>query len=94
MALTQNYVEHGNVGEEAEDEGDAVEGDEDGELAVVEDDALGRGARARGGTWGRRVHAQGRRNGQSCPGGGQTLAVLRPVVVVAGQVSREGGLQV
>ena len=94
MALTQNYVEHGNVGEEAEDEGDAVEGDEDGELAVVEDDALGRRSRARGGTGGRRVHAQGRRNGQSCPGGGgQTLAVLR-LVVGASQVSREGGLQV
>ena len=42
--LTEDDVEHGHVGEEAEDEGDAVECGEDGDLAGVEDDARGRAA--------------------------------------------------
>ena len=44
--LTKDDVEHGHVGEESEDEGDAVEGGEDGDLAGVEDDARGRGRAA------------------------------------------------
>ena len=40
--LTEDDVEHGHVGEESEDEGDSIEGGEDGDLAGVEDDARGR----------------------------------------------------